>query len=55
MSIGMLIAGAMVYNYVVTVEDIPSSVQAVLTDWDLSATGFLIAVNVLPRLLGYQG
>lgn len=51
-SIGMLIAGAMVFNYVVTVEDVPASVQEVLTSWDLSPAGFLIAVNVLLLLLG---
>src|SRR5690606_35301863 len=46
------IAGAMVYNYVVTVEDIPASVQTILIGWDLSPAGFLIAVNVLLLLLG---
>ena len=30
-SIGMLIAGALVFNYVITVENIPQSVSAVLT------------------------
>src|SRR5690606_16134730 len=45
-SIGMLIAGALVFNYVVTVENIPHSLRILLTSWDLSATGFLILVNV---------
>jgi C4-dicarboxylate transporter DctM subunit len=51
-SIGMLIAGALVFNYVVTVENIPNSIQAMLTAWDLSPLGFLILVNILLLLLG---
>jgi len=51
-SIGMLIAGALVFNYVVTVENIPQSLSAVLTRWELSPTGFLILVNVVLLLLG---
>jgi len=51
-SIGMLIAGALVFNYVVTVENIPDSIKVVLTSWDLSPTQFLILVNILLLLLG---
>nr|WP_295469150.1 TRAP transporter large permease [Mesorhizobium sp.] len=51
-SIGMLLAGAMVFNYVVTVENIPQSLSALLLAWDLSPTGFLILVNVLLLALG---
>lgn len=51
-SIGMLLAGAMVFNYVVTVENIPQSLSALLLAWDLSPTGFLALVNVLLLLLG---
>ncbi len=51
-SIGMLIAGALVFNYVVTVENIPESIKAILTSWDLSPIGFLILVNILLLLLG---
>jgi tripartite ATP-independent transporter DctM subunit len=51
-SIGMLIAGALVFNYVVTVENIPHSLSILLTNWDLSPTGFLILVNVILLLLG---
>lgn len=51
-SIGMLIAGALVFNYVVTVENIPEALRAVLTEWNLSPTGFLILVNILLLLLG---
>ncbi|MDB5505534.1 MAG: transporter large permease [Devosia sp.] len=51
-SIGMLIAGALVFNYVVTVENIPRGISAVLLAWDLNPITFLIAVNVLLLLLG---
>ncbi len=51
-SIGMLIAGALVFNYVVTVEQIPQSLSILLTDWNLSPTEFLILVNIVLLLLG---
>jgi tripartite ATP-independent transporter DctM subunit len=51
-SIGMLIAGALVFNYVVTIENIPRSISAVLLAWELNPVTFLIAVNVLLLLLG---
>lgn len=51
-SIGMLLAGALVFNYVITVENVPASVQALLTGFDLSPLGFLILVNILLLLLG---
>ncbi|MCB5202439.1 TRAP transporter large permease [Neorhizobium sp. T786] len=51
-SIGMLIAGALVFNYVVTIENIPDSLRVMLTGLDLSPLGFLILVNVILLLLG---
>jgi C4-dicarboxylate transporter, DctM subunit len=51
-SIGMLIAGALVFNYVVTIENIPHALRVILDGWDLSPTGFLILVNVILLLLG---
>jgi tripartite ATP-independent transporter DctM subunit len=51
-SIGMLIAGALVFNYVVTIENIPDTLSVVLKSWDLSALQFLILVNVLLLVLG---
>ncbi len=51
-SIGMLIAGAMALNYVITVENIPKTVSAILTATDLSPTGFLLMVNVILLVLG---
>ncbi|MGV3651663.1 MAG: TRAP transporter large permease [Devosia sp.] len=51
-SIGMLIAGALVFNYVVTIENIPRSLSMLLLSWDLDPLTFLIAVNILLLLLG---
>lgn len=51
-SIGMLIAGALVFNYVVTVENIPASLSAALRGRDLSPIAYLILVNLLLLVLG---
>ena len=51
-SIGMLIAGAMAFNYVITIENIPKTVSAILTATDLSQVGFLLMVNVILLVLG---
>lgn len=51
-SIGMLIAGALVFNYVVTAENIPRALAAFLKGYELSPLAFLLAVNVALLLLG---
>jgi C4-dicarboxylate transporter DctM subunit len=51
-SIGMLIAGAMAFNYVITIENIPKTVSAILTATNLSQSGFLLLVNVILLVLG---
>jgi len=51
-SIGMLIAGALVFNYVVTVENIPETIKVLLTSFELSPLSYLILVNILLLLLG---
>lgn len=51
-SIGMLIAGALVFNYVVTIEQIPETVRGLLSNYDLSATMFLVWVNIILLVLG---
>ena len=51
-SIGMLIAGGIVFNYVVTIENIPDTVRSVLTDFELTPTTFLILVNLVLLVLG---
>jgi len=51
-SIGVLIGGALVFNYVVTIENIPNSLSALLDDYQLSATEFLLLVNAILLVLG---
>ena len=51
-AIGMLIAGALVFNYVITVENIPVTLRDQLAGLDLSALEFLLLVNALLLLLG---
>jgi C4-dicarboxylate transporter DctM subunit len=51
-SIGMLIGGALVFNYVVTVENIPEGVRGLLTSYQLTPTGFLLLVNLILLVLG---
>ena len=51
-SIGMLIAGALVFNYVVTIENIPETLRVILAGYDLRRSTFLILVNVVLLLLG---
>jgi tripartite ATP-independent transporter DctM subunit len=51
-SIGMLIAGALVFNYVVTIENVPASLARLLAGYQLSAGGFLLVTNILLLILG---
>lgn len=51
-AIGMLIAGALVFNYVVTSENIPQALRLFLADYDLTALQFLLLVNLVLLLLG---
>jgi len=51
-AIGMLFVGAIAFNYVVTIENIPLSVQHFIAGFNLTATGFLLLVNVLILVLG---
>jgi len=51
-SIGMLIAGALVFNYVVTVENIPKTLAAFLKGHELSPIAYLLMVNLLLLILG---
>jgi C4-dicarboxylate transporter DctM subunit len=48
----MLIAGALVFNYVVTVENIPNSLARLMSGYELGRGGFLLAVNVILLVLG---
>lgn len=51
-SVGILIAGALVFNYVVTKEDIPRSVSSFMALFHLTPIAFLLLVNALLLFLG---
>jgi C4-dicarboxylate transporter, DctM subunit len=51
-SIGMLIAGALVFNYVITIEQIPATVRTILTGFELTPVVFWLVVNVILLVLG---
>lgn len=51
-SVGILIAGALVFNYVVTREDIPNELRSFMAAFDLSPLGFLLLVNLMLLVLG---
>jgi len=51
-SIGILIGGALVFNYVVTIENIPNSLRAIIAGYELSPIGFLLLVNITLLILG---
>jgi C4-dicarboxylate transporter DctM subunit len=51
-SIGMLIAGALVFNYVITVENIPKALAAALKAYELSPLAFLLFANLVLLVLG---
>ena len=49
--IGLMMSGAFVFNYAVANENLPNSISATLLSWHMSATGFLLSVNLLMLLL----
>lgn len=51
-SIGLLIGGALIFNYIVAAENIPGTVSAWLTGIEISPLAFLVAVNLLLLVLG---
>lgn len=51
-SVGVLIMGAMAFNYVITREDVPDALAGFIAQFELSPLGFLIAINLLFLVLG---
>jgi tripartite ATP-independent transporter DctM subunit len=51
-SIGMLIAGALVFNYVITIENIPKTLAAMMKAYELSPLVFLLFANLVLLVLG---
>ncbi len=51
-SIGMLIAGALVFNYVITSENIPTHLSGLLKGMEMTPMVFLLLVNAILLVLG---
>lgn len=51
-TVGILIAGALTFNYVITRENVPNTLADFLAQFELSKVGFLIAINLLVLALG---
>ncbi|MFK5979432.1 MAG: TRAP transporter large permease [Rhizobiaceae bacterium] len=51
-SVGLVIGGALIFNYIVASENIPNATAAYLNTLDLSPIAFLLMVNVVLLLLG---
>ena len=47
-----LIAGALIFNYVVTIENIPNSLAKFMGGFQLGKMGFLLLVNIVLLILG---
>jgi tripartite ATP-independent transporter DctM subunit len=51
-TVGILIAGALTFQYVITRENVPDQLAVFLAQYDLGPVGFLIAINILFIALG---
>ena len=51
-SIGLMIGGALVFDYIVTIENFPAMLRTMLLGWELTPLQFLLLVNVILLLLG---
>ncbi len=51
-AVGLVIGGALIFNYIVASENIPASIATLMDSMELSPLGFLLFVNVLLLLLG---
>jgi tripartite ATP-independent transporter DctM subunit len=51
-SVGLLIGGALAFNYVVTIENIPVTVQHFMSGFHLTATSYMWLVNGILLVLG---
>jgi tripartite ATP-independent transporter DctM subunit len=51
-TVGILIAGALTFNYVITRENVPNALADLIAQFELSKWGFLIAINLLILALG---
>jgi tripartite ATP-independent transporter DctM subunit len=48
----IILCGAFIFNYVITIERVPQTVAGIFTAWDLSPATFLLFINILYLILG---
>jgi len=51
-SVGLVISAALIFNYIVATENIPTQVAGLLASWNLTTFQFLMVVNVTFLILG---
>ena len=51
-SVGVLVAGAIAFNYVITRENVPNAIADILAQYEFSKLGFLVVINILFLILG---
>ncbi|HET7411610.1 MAG TPA: TRAP transporter large permease, partial [Pararhizobium sp.] len=51
-AVGMVIGGALIFNYIVASENIPAKVQAAVDAWNMSPLAFMLVVNGIVLILG---
>ncbi|MFM1855385.1 MAG: hypothetical protein RLZ83_694 [Pseudomonadota bacterium] len=51
-SVGVLVAGAIAFNYVITRENVPNTLSAFMLQFEMTQAQFLVAINLLFLLLG---
>lgn len=51
-AVGLVIGGALIFNYIVASENIPTAVSGMIAGLDVSPLTFLIGINILLLLLG---
>ncbi|MGB0847249.1 MAG: TRAP transporter large permease [Thiolinea sp.] len=51
-SVGLVISAALIFNYIVATENIPTQIAGMLGEMDLSPIAFLLMINLIYLLLG---
>ncbi|WP_028023386.1 TRAP transporter large permease [Enterovibrio calviensis] len=52
-SVGLVIGSALIFNYIIATENVPTAIAALIDQADLSPLAFLLLVNLIYLLLGF--
>lgn len=52
-SVGLVIGSALIFNYIIATENVPTQIAGVISALDLSPIAFLLLVNLIYLLLGF--